>query len=180
MSVAAKGSVGAGVALLLLSLLVAVGHVYTGDNYCGAVLYDTNRHFACADPMRTRTVTTVVFAISGVALVGYGVTRHRRRAALPLILGLAFFGLLLGAANRLLQPISNPWCGSMVNPHHYYEAHLTARCDAALSPYRHQAVALVVASLVFGAATTWAALRVRRIARADPDGSTSRAAPMEP
>ena len=161
-------------AFLVLSLFVAVGHVYTGDSYCGAVLYDTNRHSACSGPMRTRTVTTLAFAISGVGLGAYGVTRHRPRAALPLILGLAFFGLLLGASNRLLQPISNPWCGSVLNPHRYYEARLTARCDAALSPFRRQAVVLIVVSLVFGAATTWAVRHVRRITHADPDGGTSR------
>lgn len=178
-SVAAKGGILAGTALVLLGLFVALRHVETADTYCGAVFYDTYRDGPCADPMRTRTVTTLALAVSGVGLVAYGVTRHRRRAALPLVLALASFALLLGALNRLLQPTSNPWCGSVLNPDRYYEAPAIARCDAALSSSRQQTAVFVVASLAFLVATVWAVRRERKITRADAASSATRTSPTE-
>lgn len=178
-SVAAKGSILAGTTLILLGLFVALGHVETTDTYCGAVFYDTYRDGPCAEPMRTRTVTTLAFAVSGVGLVAYGVTRHRRRAALPLVFALASFALLLGALNRLLQPTSNPWCGSVLNRHRYYEAPSIARCDAALSSSRGQAVVFVVASIASLAAMAWAVRRERNITRADAMSGATRTSPTE-
>ena len=152
MSFAAKGGVLAGSALLVLSAFFAFSHVEAGDSYCGTVVYDTHRDGGCADRMREQTMTTSALAIPGLGLIAYGVTRGLRLRARPIVLGLASLGCLAGAANRLFQPINDPWCGSFVNRHRYYDAEMTRRCSATLRPMGLQAVVLVVVAFALGVA----------------------------
>ena len=45
-----------GFALLLWAAAIGLAPTLSGDNYCGRLYFDTQRHFACRDAMARRTV----------------------------------------------------------------------------------------------------------------------------
>jgi hypothetical protein len=151
-----------GLALLAVAWILALQPVVIGDTYCGRVLFDTR---PCGGRMATSRTSSLVLGCGSVAMLAVALRHQILRAPMVAVLGLIAALLLIVAGNRLLQPVSDPWCGSVLNRHRYYDAALESRCDHVVAPYRRAgvralgggaaALALALGALVLPG-TTWA------------------------
>lgn len=141
-------------ALVLLgwAAVIALAPTLSGDNYCGWLYFDTQRHSACRDTMAMRTMWFVVIAGLGLVLLAWVLVATRRpRLMVAGVLGaIAVAGVLVGF-NRLLQPTPpTVFCGSVLNQHGPYEGARKERCEAIHSSMKRAATAAFAVSALSG------------------------------
>ncbi len=141
-----------GLALLAWAAVIALAPTLDGDNYCGRLYFDTQRHAACQDTMAARSVWFLVLAGLGVVMLAWVViaTRRPRLLVAGLLGAIAVVGVLVGF-NRLLQPTPpTVFCGSVLNRHGPYEGAREARCEAIHSSMKRTATAAFAVSGLAG------------------------------
>jgi hypothetical protein len=160
-----------GVGLVLCGLVIANVDLVRGDTYCGSPFSDAKWGAVCDVPLRSAGLAAGILTALGLGSLFAAVSagrsgRDRTLARAAFGLGLVGFALVLVSANRLVEPIDDPFCGSVVNRHRYHDAARESRCDAALEPFVEQA--MVSASL--GAAVLGGAVAVERARRSHRRG----------
>lgn len=141
-----------GLTLLAGAAVIALTTTVHGDNYCGRLYFDTQRHSACKDTMTTRSVWFLVVAGPGLLMLAWTLvaTRRRRVVVAGLLAATAVVGVLVGF-NRLLQPTPpSLFCGSVLNQHGPYGGVRAARCRAIHSSMTRAATAAFAVSALAG------------------------------
>ena len=153
-----------GLALLACAAVIALAPTVDGDNYCGRLYFDTQRHSACKDTMATRSVWFLVFASLGLLILAWALvaTRRPRLVVAGLFGAIAVAGVLVGF-NRLLQPTPpTVFCGSVLNRHGPYEGTREERCEAIHSSMKGAATAAFAVSALAGVGAAVGLLGPRR------------------
>lgn len=141
-----------GLLALVLAAWLATSRPTVNGAACGPVLYDTHSAGACGSKVDQLTAASVAVGfISMVLMVAAAapLSPKRRgvaRAGMLLLIGAGMLGVVV--ANRLLQPATGGYCGSVVHRHHYVEPLLNSQCDDVLRPYRNQAGAAGAGAII--------------------------------
>jgi hypothetical protein len=141
-----------GLALLTWAAVIALAPTLSGDNYCGRLYFDTQRHAACRDTMAERSVWFLVLAGLGAIMLAWVViaTRRPRLMVAGLLGAIAVAGVLVGF-NRLLQPTPPiVYCGSVLNRHGPYEGAREEGCEAIHSSMKQAAAGAFAVSAFAG------------------------------
>lgn len=142
---------------------VALQPVTRGDNYCGRVYFDTARTAPCGSVMSARTAVCAALILAAVILGAALVVRSRPRRELAVaVLTAVSAALVLVGVNRVLEPTSPMYCGSVLNRHRASDAQIDRRCDDLLAAFKGQTAAAFAGASVVGVS---AALYARRAGR---------------
>lgn len=146
-------------AAAIVGLVLMLTPVEVGDSYCGTVLYDTSTAEPCTTTMILRRVVVVGCAAIVIAIaVLRAWNGERARRTYHVAATVLFFCSAIAVVvmlNRLLQPTTTEFCGSVVNRHRTYEPLIEQRCDQLLGPFRVAAAIAGVSAVGLAGFGAW-------------------------